>query len=59
MALMAANRVLAQIPDEPIEEGVMSGQMVRQVSKSAALLPYNPGGLLREEDAPPLPNYRS
>ena len=46
-----ANLIHAQIPDEPVEEGVMS----RQASMRTTLPPYSPGGFEREEDAPPLP----
>jgi len=52
---VTASHAQAQIPDEPVEEGVMS----RQISRGGTLPPYSPGGLLREEDVPPLPNYRS
>ena len=46
-----ANLIHAQIPDEPVEEGVMS----RHVSMRTALPPYSPGGFQHDEDAPPLP----
>ncbi len=46
-----ANLIHAQIPDEPVEEGLMS----RQASMRTTLPPYSPGGFQHDEDAPPLP----
>lgn len=46
-----ANRVEAEIPDEPVEAGVMS----RQASTRTVPPPYSPGGFQHDEDAPSLP----
>jgi hypothetical protein len=48
---VVANRVQAQIPDEPVEAGRMSGHL----SLGSTLPPYSPGEFRHDEDAPPLP----
>ena len=48
---VVANRVQAEIPDEPVEEGLMS----RATSMRSFLPPYSPGGFRNDEDAPPIP----
>ena len=46
-----ANLVRVQIPDEPVEEGLMS----REASMGTTLPPYSPGGFQDNEDASTLP----
>ena len=46
-----ANLIQVQIPEEPVEEGVMSSQ----ASMRTTLPPYSPGGFRDNEDAPTLP----
>jgi hypothetical protein len=54
-AHVVANRVQAQTPNEPVEEGLMS----RQMTMRSALPPYSPGGFQHDQGATPLPNSGS
>jgi hypothetical protein len=51
LSSLSTNVAIAQIPDEPVEQGLMSWR----ASMVTTLPPYSPRGLLHDERAPPLP----